>query len=172
MRIFALEDMLAHAGRLDALCKADLLDTESEPEYDRITSMICRLMGVPISMISVIDLHHQYIKSHTGLPQAMAEARRLSMNQSVCKYVIERQGVVAIDDASNSALIHALLPIPDLYVGAYLGAPLFSDGFVIGSLCAIDVKPRQWSADEMTVIQDMAHFASNEIALRERMRRQ
>jgi serine phosphatase RsbU (regulator of sigma subunit) len=58
---------------------------------------------------------------------------------------------------------------------AYAGCPLVdADGVVIGSLCAIDNRPRSWTDDDLAVLADLADACSSELqlrAMRERARR-
>jgi two-component sensor histidine kinase len=64
------------------------------------------------------------------------------------------------------------LAIPDLNVRAYLGIPLLDqDGHVLGSLCAIDAKPHQWTAHEQEILADFARLVEEQISLRERVAR-
>jgi signal transduction histidine kinase len=50
---------------------------------------------------------------------------------------------------------------------AYAGIPLVtSDGSVLGSFCAIDTKPRHWSASDLATLRDLAASAASEIELR------
>jgi len=72
-----------------------------------------------------------------------------------------------IDDARSDPLVCENLAIPDLGVGAYLGVPLTDpEGHVLGSLCAIDTKPKTWSDDDLLTLQDIGHAVMGEIALR------
>ena len=58
--------------------------------------------------------------------------------------------------------------IEDLDVIAYAGWPLRDhNGRVIGSLCAIDSEPREWTAHEIQMLEDLAASCSAEIAQRE-----
>ncbi len=43
-----------------------------------------------------------------------------------------------------------------LGVRAYAGVPLRRRGRVIGSLCAIDMKPRFWGANEVEILVQLA----------------
>ena len=55
----------------------------------------------------------------------------------------------------------------DLGVVAYTGMPLTDEtGNVLGSLCAIDIRPRQWTDDELTALRDLADACSTELRLR------
>jgi serine phosphatase RsbU (regulator of sigma subunit) len=59
------------------------------------------------------------------------------------------------------------LAVRDLSVVAYAGMPLVdADGLVVGSLCAIDSRPRHWSDDDLAVLADLADACSSELQLR------
>jgi hypothetical protein len=62
--------------------------------------------------------------------------------------------------------------VKDLGVVAYAGHPLTTDdGHVLGTLCAIDSKPRRWTDEDRLLLADLAAFATAEIRLRERLTR-
>lgn len=56
--------------RLDALHKYEILDTQPEEDFDRITKIASLVCGVPISLISLIDEDRQWFKSRVGLDVA------------------------------------------------------------------------------------------------------
>lgn len=52
----------------------------------------------------------------------------------------------------------------------YVGIPLRnSQGLVLGSLCAMDTRPRQLTPQEQAAMQDLADIVIGEIHLRERL---
>jgi signal transduction histidine kinase len=55
-------------------------------------------------------------------------------------------------------------------VAAYVGVPLLVEGQAVGAFCAIDVRPRDWTADEIEVLVELAASAQRELALRARTR--
>ncbi len=55
---------------------------------------------------------------------------------------------------------------------SYLGVPVRSpDGQVLGALCAIGTEPRDWSQDDLRLIEDLAAIVEHELDLREYARR-
>ena len=48
---------------------------------------------------------------------------------------------------------------------AYAGVPLRAGGEAVGTLCAIDFKPRTWSEDDLGVLADLAGGATAELQL-------
>lgn len=55
----------------------------------------------------------------------------------------------------------------DLGVRFYAGFPLqMSDGNTLGTLCLVDVKPREFDLDQLEIMSDLAHIVVNELQLR------
>ena len=54
------------AERLAALHRLRILDTPPEDRFDRITQFAQRLFGVPIALITLVDMNRQWFKSHQG----------------------------------------------------------------------------------------------------------
>ena len=75
---------------------------------------------------------------------------------------------LVVADAREDPRLRDNLAIEDLDVIAYAGWPLRDhNGRVIGSLCAIDSEPREWTAHEIQMLEDLAASCSAEIAQRE-----
>src|SRR4051812_30764881 len=53
--------------RLMALRRYHLLDTPPEPVFDHITRLAAAVLGMPISLVSLIDETRQWFKSRHGL---------------------------------------------------------------------------------------------------------
>lgn len=58
------------ASRLDALRRLNILDSEPEERFDRITRLAKHAFGVPIALISLIDENRQWNKSRQGLEKS------------------------------------------------------------------------------------------------------
>jgi GAF domain-containing protein len=70
-------------------------------------------------------------------------------------------------DARIYAQVRDNPAIPDLGVVAYAGMPLTdADGRTLGSLCAIDTRPRAWTKAELAILEDLAAACSSELRLR------
>lgn len=67
---------------------------------------------------------------------------------------------MTIADARAHPLLQSNLAIRDLGVVAYAGVPVYGqEGQALGSLCAIDAKPRTWSEDDIATLQDLSTLA-------------
>ena len=163
---------IAAPERLRALQKTGLLDSPPEEPFDRLTQLVCRVLGVPVSLVSLVDADRQFFKSQRGLPEPWSQVRETPLTHSFCQHVVIRGEALVIDDAASDADICDNLAIRDLGVAAYLGVPLTTpEGHILGSLCAIDIKPRNWSQSDLLTLQDIAHAVMGEIALRREIAR-
>jgi len=154
-------------GRLAALYETGLLDSPPEPAYDRLTQLATRLLLVPVSQVSLIDTNRQFFKSAVGMPEPWASLRQTPLSHSFCKHVVTSEAMVVVEDAHRDPLAQGNLAVTDFGVAAYLGVPLVTpDGYILGSLCAIDSKPRQWTKDNIADLTALASIAMTEIALR------
>ncbi|MBA3386680.1 MAG: AI-2E family transporter, partial [Chthoniobacterales bacterium] len=70
--------------RMTELAALNILDTLPEDAFDRITAKAAKIFEVPIAMVSFIERDRQWIKSATGLPPDLEEARATSRSESVC----------------------------------------------------------------------------------------
>jgi signal transduction histidine kinase len=159
----AIEDSL----RLLVLRSTALLDTGPEESFDRFTRLASRLLHAPVSLVSLVDDSRQFFKSHHGLPEPWASRRETPLSHSFCQHVVERREPLVVTDARDHDLVCDNLAIRDLNVVAYLGIPLVSaEGQVLGSFCAIDDKPRQWTSEQVDIMKDLAAAVMTEVALR------
>ncbi|MBR9904661.1 MAG: diguanylate cyclase [Gammaproteobacteria bacterium] len=153
-------------ARLAALYELDLLDTPDEPAFDRVTRLVTKLLHVPISTVTLIDAKRQWIKSRVGV-----EARETPRDVAFCAYTIQGTEPLIINDARQDPRF-ADNPFVKAVDGIrfYAGIPLSTTkGLTLGSLCAIDTKPRAISDQELTALQDLAAIVTDEIHLRERL---
>ena len=49
--------------RINTLRALQLLDTKPEERFDRLTRLAKRLFGVPIALVSLVDVNRQWFKS-------------------------------------------------------------------------------------------------------------
>jgi diguanylate cyclase (GGDEF)-like protein len=155
---------LAEDGRLAALYSYNVLDTPPEESFDRITRLARMVLQTPIVLVSLIDRDRQWFKSRQGL--AAAETPR---NISFCTHAIQRDVPMVVQDAREDPRFRDNpLVTGEPLIRFYLGVPLRTpDGHNIGTLCAIDRQPRQPSADQIAVLQDLARLVVDELELRQ-----
>lgn len=154
--------MLAdEAARLRALMRYAILDTPEEPQFERIVSLVRQTLGVPICAVTFIDTDRQWIKAKCGI-----EGNEVPRSDSFCSYAIKQRGSFIVEDATRHPLFadNPFVNGPP-FVRSYLGIPLRTpEGYQVGSLCAIDTKPRRFS--EIEIVTGFAELVIEQLEWR------
>ncbi|MBB2948424.1 PAS domain S-box-containing protein [Actinoplanes lutulentus] len=150
-------------ARLAAVKATGLVDRES-PVLDRITGLAQRLVGGSATLVTLVQEERQCFVSQAG-PSASPMFRETPLSHSYCQYVVEAGAPLVVPDAREHPLLRGNPAITEYNAIAYLGVPLRSpDGFVLGTLCAVDREARPWSDADVAVMEDLAAAAAAEIA--------
>ena len=146
------------------------MDSGPEERFDRLTRLVAATLSVPVALVSLVDTKRQFFKSTFGLPEPWKTKRETPLTHSFCQHVVASAAPLVVEDATLDPLVCDNLAIPDLNVRAYLGIPLLTrDGHVLGSLCAIDSQPHQWTDREQAIMAEFGKLVEEQIALRERV---
>ncbi len=162
-----LHARLTDPRRLEALHASALLDGAQNLVLDRLTRLVTRFLGVPVSLVSLVDDRGQHFPGLTGLGGWAGAQRGTPLSHSFCQHVVGNDAMLVIDDAARDPLVMSNLAFHELGVVAYLGVPLrTSSGDTLGALCAIDSKPLHWTQEQIATLEDLAAAAMAEIELR------
>ena len=147
--------------RLRALQALNVLDTEPEERFDRLTRLAKRLFDVPIALVSLVDENRQWFKSKVGL-----EACETSRDISFCGHAILGDEIFVVTDASaDSRFCDNPLVTHDPGIRFYAGVPLTAPcGSKLGTLCVIDREPHDMDVDDCDLLNDLAKIAEQELA--------
>ena len=147
-------DELDRIAELDSL---NLLDTDAEPEFDRITQRVAHVLDMPIALVSLIAQDRQFFKSQSGLPREMSGVRETPRVLSICSHVVAANAVLVVADLAQDRRFRANPLVKEQGLRFYAGAPLRGrDNHVLGSLCVLDRKPRRFGDSEKRFLQLMA----------------
>ena len=154
----------AETSRLGKLAEYQILDTPPERVFDEITQVAAKLIGVPISLVSLIDRDRQWFKARYGL-----NAIETPREHAFCAHAIKSDDVYVVPDATQNPLFAEnplVTGLPDIRF--YAGAPLItSDNFRLGTLCVIDTKPHDGlSEDAEKVLTLLARMVVNALEAR------
>ena len=140
-------------GRLATLARTRLMDLLPMEAFDRFTRLGAVSLKVPVCLISLVDARRQCFKSAQDLPEPWASRRETPLTHSFCHHVVTSGLPLVVNDATQHPVVCENLAIRDHGVAAYLGVPLTTpDGFTLGSFCAIDSQPRQWTDADRTTL--------------------
>ncbi|MFD2148176.1 PAS domain S-box protein [Mucilaginibacter antarcticus] len=153
--------------RLAALSSYAVLDTLPEKEYDAITRLASYICQVPMALISLIDADRQWFKSVVGV-----DASETSRADAFCNYTILNDEILEV---SNAAEDDTFKENPFVKGAAqirfYAGAPLIDpDGNRLGSLCVVDVVPRQLTFEQRDALRTLADEVMSHLVLRKQRR--
>ncbi|WP_181784708.1 GAF domain-containing protein, partial [Pseudonocardia pini] len=157
---------LADPARLRAVERTGL-GPAPDPELDHLAAWVRRALGVPVSLVSLVQADRQVWPGRSGLAEPWATARSSPLSHSFCGHVVESGSPLAVTDARTEPLLRDSAAIPVLGMVAYAGVPVTdAAGQVLGTLCAIDTAPRRWTEDELQTLGDIARACSTELRLR------
>jgi GAF domain-containing protein len=141
------------AERLAALREYHILDTGGEQAYDDITALAAYVCAAPIALISLVDESRQWFKSRVGLNR-----QETPRDVAFCAHAILQSEPLIVRDALKDArFADSALVTRSPHIRFYAGFPLASpEGFTLGTLCAIDRKPRQLFPEQKTAMASLA----------------
>jgi len=146
--------------RVVELQSLQILDTPLEERFDRLTRLAKRLFGVPTALVSLVDAKRVWIKSRVGL-----DSCETARDVSFCAHAILREEVMVVPDALEDARFQDNpLVLNDPHVRFYAGCPIISpNGYKLGTLCLLDIKPRQFDQDDRALLSDLARMVEQEM---------
>ena len=149
--------------RVQLLKDLEILDTEMESTYDEITRLASIICDTPICLVSLVDDNRQWFKSRHGL-----DAAETPRELAFCSHAILENKPFIIEDArEDERFFDNPLVTEAPNVIFYAGIPLeVADGLNVGTLCAIDNKPKKLSSDQIEALQCLANQVQTQLKLR------
>lgn len=151
------------AERVAALRRLGILDTAPEERFDRHTRIAAALFRVPIALVSLVDADRQWFKSCFG-----TDVCESSRETSFCAHAITaNDGMLIVPDALQDERFRDNPLVSDgprirFYAGSVLHSP---EGKRIGTVCILDVRPRNLTDDEQRLLRDVASAVEAEIRI-------
>src|SRR5579872_5008323 len=148
--------------RLEKLQKLDILDTPEELAFDRITGLVRKIFGVPMSTVTFVDGHRQWFKSWPGMQE-----RETDRTPALCYHAIRETSPLVIEDTKLDPLFQDNPFVTGSpFIRAYAGVQLKYEDINIGTLCAMDTAPRRFSSDDIGILADLAAIVLDELSMR------
>ena len=154
--------------RLAAVRRYQVLDTPPDGAFERITSLAARLFDVPISIVSIVDEDRIWFKSHHGV-----DVEEIGRDPGLCASAVLGSEPWLVNDARNDPrpLANPLVA-GEMGLQFYAGVPLTThDGYNLGTLCILDMQPRELTEAEVASLSDLARVVMDELELRLAARR-
>jgi phosphoribosyl 1,2-cyclic phosphodiesterase/DNA-binding response OmpR family regulator len=145
--------------RLATLHGLQILDTPEEQRFDRLTRLAARILRVPVALVSLVDRERQWFKSAHGV-----EIRQTAREISFCAHAVAARELLMVPDAF---LDRRFADNPQVTgktrVRFYAGCPLFVRQSCVGTLCVLDMRPRQLSPEQVDLFKDLAALVEREL---------
>ena len=176
----------ADPARLHLLDETELIAASAAariPTLDRVARLAARALRTPVAQVNLISSDAQVPAAAFvdvdrpgpgGAPLDAADAepggawrRAVSFEASYCRHVVERDGPVVIDDATNDPLVCDNRATREAGIRSYAAAPVVTpSGVVLGTVCVVDFQPRRWTAADVAALEECAGIAGEEVAAR------
>ncbi len=147
-------------ARVRALHDLNVLDTEPEERFDRFTRIAAALFDVPVVLVCLIDANRQWFKSRHGV-----DVEETPRDLAFCAHAILGSDVLHVPDAlADDRFADNPLVTGPPHLRFYAGVPLhIGNGHRAGTLCVIDQSVRQFSADQLQLLQDLGKLVEREL---------
>lgn len=117
----------------------DLDALRSTAALSKITDFAAALCDAPVSLVTLVEEHHQRFLSHTGV-----DLEGTPRDVSFCQHTMLGDEIMEVPDATADPRFADNATVTgELNVRFYAGAPLHTeDGVPLGALCVLDTRPR------------------------------
>jgi GAF domain-containing protein len=168
-------DVLGHRPERNAAFSEVLLSETHDPELDALVAKAAEALASPLALVSLVLDHVQFFKAYHGLPEELAASRGTSRSASFCQFVVRDGEPFVVTDAANDARVPQHV-VDEYDIRAYLGMPLSVGDTVLGSLCVMDTKTREFSPTEHAALASLAELVRARLVelatSRQRLRRE
>jgi hypothetical protein len=158
-------EIVRRPSRLRALSVLQANAESSAQALDRITRIACRTLDVPVALVNLISADRQTFLGCSAMPEPWASVREMPVHAGFCPFALDAEDAYAFADVRTMPHL-ADNPATQMGVVAYAGVPLrTADGEPVGTLCAVDDKPHEWTSDDLALLSDLAESALAELQL-------
>lgn len=149
--------------RLEALQAYQVLSTPGQELFNDFVSVVAKLLDVPIALISLVRADDVVFIGNAGMPESPVVNRE----DSLCSVAILQDGLTVFENLVTEpcTLVNPFAAQQNslgFYAGQALRAP---NGMPLGSLCVLDRKPRQLTAAEGQLLEQLALVAQSLLQL-------
>ncbi len=147
---------------------------EADSVLQEIVDEVCSIFGSELCMVTLLLPDVQYLRAWSGnLPEDLAQARQDPRERSMCQYVVESEGPLVVADCQATEAFKNQHFYVQYGFRFYAGVPLTtSSGHVIGDLCLLDTRPREFDEGQMRLLAAFPRAVVGRLELLNALRRE
>jgi hypothetical protein len=154
-------------GRLAALERLDILDTEPEQEFDDLARLASQVCETPFAVISFVDRDREWFKAKVGIPQN-SFPRLLGFGVHA---IGGRDSLVVADAAADARFAANPLVTSEPGVRFFAAVPILTpDGYGVGTLAVLDRTSRELTDGQLESLRALSRQVMAQLELRRRRR--
>lgn len=135
----------------------------STTRLNRLADLTARLLGTSSSQVSVIS-DVQTVVGGTGAAAGL-ELQESPAEDSLCTVTVNHGAPVVVHDTVDDVRVASLPPVTSGAVRTYAGVPLRAGGHVVGALCAYDRRVREWTDEDVALLELLGEAVTAELQL-------
>ncbi len=153
--------------RLAALEYLGAARPEADHVLQELVDEVRDVFGADLCMVNLILSDVQYFRAWSGdLAEDLAEARQDPRGRSMCRYVIEGEAPLVVEDFLATERFRDQYFCVNYGIRFYAGTPLVtSDGQIIGTLCLLSTRPTEFGEGQMRVLGAFARAVVGRLEL-------
>ena len=156
--------------RLALLDASGLLDAERVEIFDRLACAAGHALHAPVAQVNLLTENRQIPRACYG-PEPWKSGGPVELDYSYCQHIISSAEPLIVPDTREHPLTRHSRATTESGIVAYAGVPLTVGEHTLGSLCVVDFEPREWTAEEVTLLRALADVATTDLEDRVRANR-
>ncbi len=151
----------AERRRAGVMRRLSLLDSLGQSDFDDIVAFAATQLRTPMAAVSLTNTDRLWFASSIGLGLT-----QISREGAFCDAVITGGEELVVADASKDHRFSAISMVTqDPFIRFYAGVPIRVSGEFIGSMCVLDVRPREPDEAELATLRFLGRQVEHLIEL-------
>ncbi|WP_432533205.1 sensor domain-containing phosphodiesterase [Kineococcus arenarius] len=153
------------SDRLASVASYRAASAVGDPGLQSLVDVAARVLDAPLAGLSLLGADEQSYLARVGVPVAV-----IPRHLSLCTHTVSGAApVVAGDATADPRFADHPLVTGEHRLRAYAGVPVFGrDGLPLGTLCVIDVRPRDFTGEDVALLERLARAAAGLLELHRR----
>jgi len=145
------------------------LDGALAAALERVTGLAATVLRVPTAFVALLGSDRRCFAGGPAVPRWLAHDPGTLFRSGLSGRILMSEQLTALRDARADPSPGVATTARDFGVAGFLGMRLVSaDGEATAIFCAVDVEPRDWTAEETRLFREIAISALTEIELQRR----